>query len=389
LPIYEHDPQEAIMSGRFRALKVLSLAVFAFALVLSWREANPAPQTPQEYSLSLPSDVIPPLIPDDNPLTAAKVALGQKLYFDARLSTDNTVSCATCHDPAQGFGDGKVVAAGIGKKTGSRNSPTVLNAAFNDFQFWDGRAPTLEEQAKGPLINPVEMGMASHDALVGKLQNIAEYPPLFKQAFDSDQITIDNVARAIASYERTVFSFSSPFDRFNAGDKTAMSASAQRGWDLFNNKARCNNCHGYVASAPTFTDNKFHNIGVAMHATNFAELARKVGQSPESTSELAHAAGYSELGRFLVTKEPKDIGAFKTPGLRNVALTAPYMHDGSQKTLEEVIKFYDKGGEDNPYLDGGIRPLKLTAQEETDLVEFLKALTSDDLTRFSKPNSQP
>ena len=376
------------MSGRFQALKVLSLAVFAFALVLSWSEANPAPQTPQEYTLSLPSDVIPPLIPDDNPWTAAKVALGEKLYFDARLSADNTVSCATCHDPAKGFGDGKALAVGIGQKTGSRNSPTVINAAFNDFQFWDGRASTLEEQAKGPLTNPVEMGMASHDALVGKLQNIAEYPPLFKQAFDSDQINIDNVVRAIASYERTVFSFSSPFDRFNAGDKAAVSASAQRGWDLFNGKARCNDCHGYVASSPTFTDNKFHNIGVAMHATNFAELARKVGQSPESTSELAHAAGYSELGRFLVTKEPKDIGAFKTPGLRNVALTAPYMHDGSQRTLEEVIKFYDKGGEDNPYLDGGIRPLKLTAQEQTDLVEFLKALTSDDLTRFSKPNSQ-
>ena len=376
------------MSGRFQALKVLSLAVFAFALVLSWSEANPAPQTPQEYTLSLPSDVIPPLIPDDNPWTAAKVALGEKLYFDARLSADNTVSCATCHDPAKGFGDGKALAVGIAQKPGSRNSPTVINAAFNDFQFWDGRASTLEEQAKGPLTNPVEMGMASHDALVGKLQNIAEYPPLFKQAFDSDQINIDNVVRAIASYERTVFSFSSPFDRFNAGDKAAVSASAQRGWDLFNGKARCNDCHGYVASSPTFTDNKFHNIGVAMHATNFAELARKVGQSPESTSELAHAAGYSELGRFLVTKEPKDIGAFKTPGLRNVALTAPYMHDGSQRTLEEVIKFYDKGGEDNPYLDGGIRPLKLTAQEQTDLVEFLKALTSDDLTRFSKPNSQ-
>lgn len=377
------------MSGRFKALKVLSLAVFALALVLSWSEAKPAPQTTQDYSLSLPADVIPPLIPDDNPLTAAKVALGQKLYFDARLSADNTVSCATCHDPAKGFGDGKALAVGIGQKTGSRNSPTVLNAAFNDFQFWDGRASTLEEQAKGPLTNPVEMGMASHDALVGKLQSISEYPPLFKQAFDSDQITIDNVARAIASYERTVFSFSSPFDRFNAGDKTAMSASAQRGWDLFNGKARCNDCHGYVASAPTFTDNKFHNIGVAMHAANFVELARKAGQSPESTSNLAHAAGYSELGRFLVTKEPKDIGAFKTPGLRNVALTAPYMHDGSQKTLDEVIEFYDKGGEDNPYLDGGIRPLKLTAQEQTDLVEFLKALTSDDLTRFSKPNSQP
>jgi len=377
------------MSGRFKALKVLSLAGFALALVLTWSEANPAPQTPQEYALALPADVIPPLIPDDNPLTAAKVALGEKLYFDARLSTDNTVSCATCHDPAKGFADGKALAVGIGQKTGSRNSPTVLYAAFNDFQFWDGRASTLEDQAKGPLTNPVEMGMASHEALVGKLQNISEYRPLFQQAFGSDQITIDNVVRAIASYERTVFSFSSPFDRFNAGDKTAMSASAQRGWDLFNGKGRCNDCHGYVASSPTFTDNKFHNIGVAMHAANFAELARKAAQSPESTSDLAHTAGYSELGRFLVTREPKDIGAFKTPGLRNVALTAPYMHDGSQRTLEEVIKFYDKGGEDNPYLDGGIRPLKLTAQEETDLVEFLKALTSDDLTRFSKPNSQP
>ena len=142
--------------------------------------------------LPLPSDVISPAIPDDNPLTAAKVALGQKLYFDARLSADNTVSCATCHDPAKGFADGKPLAVGIGGKTGARNSPTVLNAAFNDFQFWDGRASTLEEQAKGPSINPVEMGMPSHDALAGKLQNISEYPPLFKQAFDSDHIT-DNV----------------------------------------------------------------------------------------------------------------------------------------------------------------------------------------------------
>ena len=377
------------MSRCFDALRTMFLVAMPCALVLFWGQAKLALQTAGEYALPLPSDVIPPAIPDDNPLTTAKVALGQKLYFDARLSADNTVSCATCHDPAKGFADGKPLAVGIGGKTGARNSPTVLNAAFNDLQFWDGRAATLEEQAKGPLVNPVEMGMASHDALVGKLQDISEYPPLFKQAFDSDRITIDNVARAIASYERTVFSFSSPFDRFNAGDKTAMSESAQRGWELFNGKARCNNCHGYVASSPTFTDNKFHNIGVAMHAGNFAELARKAAQSPESTSDLAHSPGYSELGRFLVTKEPKDIGAFKTPGLRDVALTAPYMHDGSQRTLEEVIDFYDKGGEDNPYLDGGIRPLKLSAQEKADLVELLKALTSDDLKRFSKPNSQP
>ncbi len=377
------------MRGRSDALRILSLMVVPYTLVLFLGQSNLASsqsgsQGVGEFSLPLPRGVLPPIIPDDNPLTAAKVALGQKLYFDPRLSADDTVSCATCHDPAKGFADGKTVAAGIGGKTGARNSPTVLDAAFSDFQFWDGRASTLEEQAKGPLTNPVEMGMPSHDAVAAKLQKIPEYPPLFGQAFGSDRITIDSVVRAIASYERTVFSFSSPFDRFIGGDKTAMPESAQRGWQLFNEKARCNNCHGYVASVPTFTDNKFHNIGVAMHAANFAELARKAAQSPETASALAHAPGYSELGRFLVTKEQKDIGAFKTPGLRDVALTAPYMHDGSQRTLEEVIEFYDKGGEDNPYLDGGIRPLKLTVQEKADLVEFMKALTSDDLARFAK-----
>lgn len=359
------------------------------SLILALAPGRLKSQTTDEELLHLPSGILPPVIPDDNPLTAAKIALGEKLYFDARLSADNTVSCATCHDPAKGFSDGKRVAVGIGGKAGVRHSPTVLNAAFNDLQFWDGRADTLEEQAKGPLINPVEMGMPSHDAVAAKLQNAPEYPPLFKAAFDSDRITIDNVVRAIASYERTVVSFSAPFDRFIAGDKTAMSESAQRGWDLFNGKARCNNCHGYVASIPTFTDNKFHNIGVAMHGADFVELSRKAEQSPESIAALAHEAGYSELGRFLVSKQKKDIGAFKTPGLRNVALRAPYMHDGSQATLEDVVEFYDKGGENNPYLDGGIRPLQLTPQETADIVEFLKALTSDDLGRFAKPSKQP
>jgi cytochrome c peroxidase len=377
------------MRRRSTALKLLFLLGFAGFLLLFFGHpavGGSASQTAKEFSLSLPRGVLPPLIPDDNPLTEAKVVLGQKLYFDARLSADDTVSCATCHDPAKGFADGKPVAAGIGGKTGARNSPTVLAAAFNEFQFWDGRAATLEEQAKGPMTNPVEMGMASHDVVVAKLQKIPEYPPLFKQAFGSDRITIDNVVRAIASYERTVFSFNSPFDRFIAGDKAAIPESAQRGWQLFNEKARCNNCHGHVASLPTFTDNKFHNIGVAAHAANFAELARKAAQSPELVSNLAHTAGYSELGRFLVTKEQKDLGAFKTPGLRDVALTAPYMHDGSQRTLEEIIEFYNKGGEPNPYLDGGMRPLNLTAQEKADLVEFLKALTSEDLARFARPN---
>jgi cytochrome c peroxidase len=362
----------------------LLLAAMVCVLALLALSGKLVSQSP-EYSLPIPAGVLPPLIPDDNPLTAAKVSLGQKLYFDARLSADDRVSCATCHDPAKGFADGQPVAVGISGKKGARNSPTSLNSAYNDLQFWDGRAPTLEEQSKGPLINPVEMGMPSHDAITAKLQKIPEYPPLFKEAFGSDQMTIDNVARAVASFERTLISFSSPFDRFIAGDKSAMSASAQRGWALFNEKARCNNCHGYVASLPTFSDNKFHNIGVAMHAANFAELARKAAQSP--LSDLAHAAAYSELGRFLVTKQEKDIGAFKTPGLRNVALTAPYMHDGSQRTLEEVIDFYDKGGENNPYLDGGMRPLKLTPEERADLVEFLKTLTSDDLARLPKAGS--
>lgn len=357
---------------------VVLVCVLAFFLEL----APLASQPQAEYSLPLPSGVLPPLIPDDSRLTAETVSLGEKLYFDTRLSADNTVSCATCHDPAKGFADGKPVAEGIGGKKGSRNSPTVLDAAFNDFQFWDGRAATLEEQAKGPLINPVEMGIASHEAVVAKLQKVPEYPPLFQKAFGSDQITIDNVVRAIASYERTVFSFNAPFDRFIAGDKSAMSEAAQRGWELFNGKARCNSCHGYVASVPTLTDNKFHNIGVAAHAATFNELSRKAAQSSDPAA-LAHTPGFSELGRFLVTKEEKDIGAFKTPGLRDVALTAPYMHDGSQKTLAEVIEFYNKGGENNPYLDGGIRPLQLTSQEQADLVEFLKALSSTDLQRFS------
>lgn len=370
------------------ALRTLFSGVLACALASFLGGLPLASQSPEEFTLPLPPGVLAPIVPDDNPLTAEKVSLGHKLYFDVRLSADDTVSCATCHDPTKGFADGKALATGIGGKTGARNSPTVLNSAFNDFQFWDGRAATLEEQSKGPLINPVEMGMASHDAVVAKLQKAPEYPPLFQKAFGSGPITIDNVARVIASYERTVFSFQAPFDRFIAGDKSAMSESAQRGWALFNGKARCNNCHGYVASVPTLTDNKFHNIGVAAHAANFSETARKAAQSGDLAA-LAHTPGYSELGRFLVTKEQKDIGAFKTPGLRDIALTAPYMHDGSQRTLAEVIEFYNKGGENNPYLDGGIRPLQLTDQEKADLVEFLQALTSEDLKRFAKPSGQP
>jgi cytochrome c peroxidase len=309
----------------------------------------------EELSVPLPAGVLPPVIPDDNPLTSEKVALGQKLYFDPRLSKDDTVSCATCHDPLHAFAEPRPVSLGVGGAKGQRNAPTVLNSAFLQEQFWDGRAATLEEQAKGPLVNPVEMAMPDHAAVAKKVAGIAEYPPLFRTAFGSEEVTIDRIAQAIASFERTLVTVEAPIDRFLAGDAKAISASAVRGWDLFNGKARCNTCHGHVGAFPLFTDELYHNLGVG-----------------------------SDPGRFAITKEPKDTGAFKTPQLRNVAKTAPYMHDGSEKTLADVIEFYDRGGDPNPHLDGGMRPLGLTASEKADLVALLETFTSDDLARFEK-----
>lgn len=338
--------------------------------------------TTPSLAVKLPNTILPPEVPVDNPSTTAKEVLGKSLYFDKRLSIDNTVSCSTCHDPEKGFADGKAVAEGIRGQMGPRNSPTVLNAAFNELQFWDGRARTLEEQAKLPVINPIEMGMPSFKAVEEKLKNIPEYRKVFKDAFRTEDFTIDHIAKAIAAFERTLVSLMSPFDRFIAGDRNAISADAQAGWRLFNGKARCNTCHGFIAASPLFTDNKFHNIGVAMKGTNFEALAReaqKAGKSPEELEKLAFKEGAAELGRFNVTREPKDLGSFKTPGLRNVALTSPYMHDGSEPSLETVIEFYNKGGIPNPNLDGGIVPLNLTPEESNQLAEFLKTLTSEDL----------
>jgi cytochrome c peroxidase len=337
-----------------------------------------------EVTLPVPDGVLPPLIPAENPLTSEKAALGQKLYFDPRLSKDDSVSCATCHDPLHAFAEPRPVSIGVGGAAGVRNAPTVLNAAFLSEQFWDGRAPTLEEQAKGPLVNPVEMAMADHAAVEKKLQALAEYPPLFASAFGDEQVTIDRVAQAIASFERTLISLEAPIDRFLAGDAQAISASAQRGWELFNGKARCNTCHGHVGAFPLFTDEQYHNIGVAAKEVSFGDLAQRVQQHPEELDQLTHAPGVNQLGRFLVTKEQKDIGAFKTTHLRNVAKTAPYMHDGSEKTLADVIAFYDRGGNPNPWLDGGMRPLALTEAERADLVALLETFTSDDLARFEK-----
>lgn len=331
----------------------------------------------------LPGDLWEILVPPDNAVTPEKVELGRRLYYDKRLSADGTVSCATCHDPEKGFADGKKVGEGISGKKGARNSPTVLNAMFNEFQFWDGRAATLEEQAKGPMINPVEMGMKDHDAVVAAVAKDPSYAAEFQRIFGR-AVSIDDIAAAIATFERTVVSGDSAFDRFQAGDKLALSEAAQRGWALWNGKARCNTCHPFAANTPNFSDNKFHNIGIAAKNRDFAALARKAA-TIENLESLAFDPNFSELGRFIATRQPKDLGAFKSSGLRDIALTAPYMHDGSEPTLISVVEFYNRGGEPNPFLDGGITPLKLTDGEMHDLVAFMESLTGQGEGAANRP----
>lgn len=360
--------------------------VVSFLIVAGICWAPARADGPQWIPKGLPADLWELLIPPENPVTPEKVELGRRLYFDTRLSKDGTVSCATCHDPAKGFSDGKKVSDGVGGKKGARNSPTVLNSVFNEMQFWDGRAMSLEEQAKGPMTNPVEMAMDSHDVVVGVIKDDPAYAAEFQKIFGRTP-TIDDVVAAIASFERTVVSGNSKFDRFIAGDKTAMDESARRGWELWNGKARCNTCHPFGDVTPNFSDNKFHNIGVAAKNRDFAALARQAA-SVKDPQELAFHAEFTELGRYVVTKQPKDIGAFKTPGMRDVALTAPYMHDGSEATLMDVVNFYVRGGEPNPYLDGGIVPLELTEQEKQDLVAFMEALTGEGEGSPTRPALQ-
>jgi cytochrome c peroxidase len=329
------------------------------------------------------------LIPPDNPQRPPKIALGKQLFFDKRLSEDNSEACASCHNPAKGFTDQQPTSEGIHNQFGQRNAPTVLNAAFNVLQFWDGREPTLEEQAKDPIVNPIEMGMKNFDEVVAKVEGIPEYQAEFKEVFGGP-VTIRAIQQAIAAYERTQVSFNTPFDRFMAGDQNAISEQAKRGWSLFNGKGRCMSCHGVNPTQPLFTDNRFHNIGVSAHKSDFVPLARRAlailarGGGAQQLDELAIQTDMSGLGRFLVTKDPHDIGAFRTMGLRNLLVTQPYFHDGSQATLWDVVDHYNKGGVQNPFLDGGIVPLGLTEPEIDDLVAFMATLTSPEYARAAQ-----
>ena len=312
------------------------------------------------------------------------VVLGERLYFDKRLSADGTVSCASCHDPATAFTSRDTVAVGIRNQRGTRNAPTLLNVKFGESFFWDGRALSLEDQAKHPLLNAAEMGLENESALVARLSSIPEYREAFRRTFPRGGITLDNAAKAIAAYERTLLSKDSPFDRFMEGDGNAITKNQKKGWELFKGKAKCIDCHPYTKSSPFFTDSKFYNTGISISEQTFSELERRaqeiVGRATDPGS-LAHEAGFSELGRFLVTQRSSDIGAFKTPTLRDIELTWPYMHDGSIRTLLDVMRFYNQGGGKNPNLDAKLQPLHLTDEEMNCIVEFMRSLTSESVLR--------
>jgi cytochrome c peroxidase len=294
-------------------------------------------------------------VPPGNLNYAAKVELGKQLYFDGRLSKNNQVPCAACHLPATGFADARQVSIGVGGAIGDRQAPTIFNTAYNPSQFWDGRVGSLEEQVLGPIQEEDEMA-ETHENVVKKIGKIKGYQQQFRAVFGTE-VSLQGIAEAIAAYERTVVSTNSAFDKYVLGDATGMGEAAIRGMALFKGKARCILCH----NGANFTDNQFHNLGVP-----------QVGPRKE------------DLGRYDVTRIERDKGAFKTPTLRSITETAPYMHDGVFKTLDEVVAFLDQGGGQNQNLSPFIKPLGLSAQEKADLIAFLKALAGEPI-KFEMP----
>ena len=377
---------------RFLLLTLVLSALFTYKLAGAQPPARPAAVNPESVIDENNLLGLPPVpIPANNSQTPAKIALGDKLFHDKRFSVDGTVSCSKCHDEKQAFTDGLPVSVGHHGLTGTRNAPTVLNAAYNPSQFWDGREPDLEGQAKQPLINPVEHGLANHKQLLEIIRTDPDYLATFQSVFEvsGKKLTIDHVAQAIASFERTLIAGNSPFDRYYFKNQADALTEAQiRGFGLFIGQGRCVSCHTIEQDHALFTDGRFHNIGIGINqiqqdvprlAQAFLEAKNKGGQVDVMVLTDKKS---SELGRFAVTDELSQIGAFKTPTLRNVELTAPYMHDGSLKTLKEVMIHYNNGGVNkadekvNDYLSGGIRPLNLTDPQLDDLVAFMKTLTS-------------
>lgn len=351
----------------------------AAALILSTAMAAP---------LGLP----PVPVPADNPMTPAKIALGDKLFHDTRFSRTGEVSCSTCHEQAKAFTDSPLrTSEGINKLTGTRNAPTVANAAYFTSLFWDGRSPDLEDQSRHPFINPVEMGLSDHEPILAIVRSDPGYVAMFREVFGKEPpaVTIGDVQKAIAAFERTLVFGDSPFDRwYFGGDRSGMTEAAIRGFQVFLEDGRCVSCHMIEQDQALFTDNRFHNIGVGINSiqNRVPELAPRFlaakAQGVDVDVAVLSDKATSELGRFAVSETLDELGAFKTSTLRNIAVTAPYMHDGSLATLRDVVDHYNNGGVTNPedpvndFLSGGIRPLDLTEQQKDDLVAFMESLTS-------------
>jgi cytochrome c peroxidase len=329
-------------------------------------------------------------IPKDNKVTPERVALGRKLYFDLRLSRDGSVACATCHDVTRGFTDQRKTSEGIDGQLGRRNAPTTLNVALLQTLFLDGRSPSLDHQARLPIVNPIEMGIKDGKEAVKAISGDPEYQKAFETAYGRE-INYEDMGNAIGAFERTLIFMDSPFNRFLQGQEKAISEEAKKGWVLFNGRARCVTCHPMNTSNPLGTDNRFHNVGVSARHQDFEGLAKNVlnalkkDKSEETLDRLALNTDMSEIGRFIVTKNRSDIGAFRTLLLPNIGITPPYMHDGSLKTLWDVMDHYNKGGEPNLFLDGGMEPLALTEGEIDEVVALLFTMTDD---RFAEENKR-
>ena len=371
--------------------RILSGFLFTYgvaALAVAADQAAPKPP------LGLP----PLVIPEGNPQSPEKVKLGHKLFDDKRFSSTGEVACESCHSPRKAFTDSPLrTSEGIkvnGKPlTGTRNAPTVVNAAYFTSMFWDGRAADLEDQAQHPFLNPVEMNLPSHDAILKIVRSDPAYVAAFEQVFGKKgaSVTMKEVTQAIAAFERTKISGDSPFDRYYfGGEAGALSEQQKRGFDLFVNKGRCVSCHVIEQTTALFTDNRFHNIGVGINGVqnDVPALAGEFLKAKATLSEVDKKVladkRTSELGRFAISRSFEGLGGFKTSTLRNVAVTSPYMHDGSIKTLRDVVVHYNNGGVTkegdpvNDFLSSGIRPLLLTEPEIDDLVAFLEALTSPE-----------
>ncbi len=328
------------MKIHFTLTRVASSLLFAACLTgISSSSAVAA----TDYSGFLRPAEIPQ--PDNNRLTTARIELGKMLFFDPRLSGSNWISCGTCHNPAMGWSDGLPTAIGHDMKVLGRATPTILNTAYLPLQFWDGRARTLEKQALGPIQAAGEMNQ-NMDELINELSALKGYRDAFEKAYPGAGITPKTLAKALSNYERSIVSTDAAFDRWIKGETNTMSTTAQKGFEIFLGKGRCVLCHGGF----NFTDNGFHNLGLK---------------------------GNKDLGRYNIRKVKILKGSFKTPTLRDVDLTAPYMHNGMYKTLSEVVDHYNRGGDSKVNLDPNMQPLHLTTDEKSELVAFLKALTGE------------